>query len=139
MNYYKQTDSSNVSQIPAYHDGEGIFDVRKLFEKQFQLPIKAAIWELKPGSGEGIHRPGFAPDAKRPLIFVKGRQIQFQLEPTGRIELPTCCLRNGFPMFAVVRIGSISIQTDPMRKLLSSLTSQEVHRLWYTFWYKTLP
>jgi hypothetical protein len=39
----------------------------------------------------GTIRPGFAPDAIGPLIFDKGRQVQFQLEPTGRIELPTCC------------------------------------------------
>ena len=77
MNYYKQTDSSNISQIPAYHDGEGIFDVRKLFEKQFQMPIKAAIWELKPGSGEGMHRHGNDGELEEFYYFLEGEAIMY--------------------------------------------------------------
>ena len=49
MNYYKQRDSNNISRIPAYHKGEGTFDVCQLFEDEFRMPIKVAIWELGPG------------------------------------------------------------------------------------------
>ena len=56
MNYYKQKDSNNISQVPAHHEGEGTFDVCALFDKELQIPIKAQIWELNPGFSEGIHR-----------------------------------------------------------------------------------
>ena len=77
MNYYKQTDSSNISQIPAYHDGEGTFDVCQLFEKQFQLPIKAAIWELNPGASEGMHRHGDDQELEEFYYFVEGEAVMY--------------------------------------------------------------
>lgn len=55
MNYYKQNDSKNISQIPAHHEGEGIFDICSLFDQELKIPIKTQIWELKPGFSEGMH------------------------------------------------------------------------------------
>ena len=77
MNYYKQTDSSNVFQIPAYHDGDGTFDVCQLFENQFEMPIKAAIWELKPGAGEGMHRHGDDGEPEEFYYFLEGEAIMY--------------------------------------------------------------
>ena len=72
MNYYKQRDSSNISQIPAYHDGKGTFDVCQLFENQFQMPIKVAIWELKPGASEGMHRHSEDRELEEFYYFLEG-------------------------------------------------------------------
>ena len=77
MNYYKQTDSSNVFQIPAYHDGDGTFDVCQLFENKFEMPIKAAIWELKPGAGEGMHRHGDDGELEEFYYFLEGEAIMY--------------------------------------------------------------
>jgi mannose-6-phosphate isomerase-like protein (cupin superfamily) len=77
MNYYKQTDSSNVFQIPAYHDGDGTFDVCQLFENKFEMPIKAAIWELKPGGGEGMHRHGDDGELEEFYYFLEGEAIMY--------------------------------------------------------------
>ena len=77
MNYYKQTDSSNVFQIPAYHDGDGTFDVCQLFENKFEMPIKAAIWELKPGAGEGMHRHGDDGELEEFYYFLKGEATMY--------------------------------------------------------------
>ena len=77
MNYYKQTDSSNVFQIPAYHDGDGTFDVCQLFEDKFEMPIKAAIWELKSGAGEGMHRHGDDGELEEFYYFLEGEAIMY--------------------------------------------------------------
>tara|TARA_B100001964_G_scaffold149650_1_gene164831 strand:- start:1397 stop:1771 length:375 start_codon:yes stop_codon:yes gene_type:complete len=77
MNYYKQTDSSNVFQIPAYHDGDGTFDVCQLFENKFEMPIKTAIWELKPGAGEGMHRHGDDGELEEFYYFLEGEAIMY--------------------------------------------------------------
>ncbi len=77
MSYYKQTDSSNISQIPAYHDGKGTFDVCQLFEKQFQMPIKVAIWELKPGAGEGMHRHRDDRELEEFYYFLEGEAVMY--------------------------------------------------------------
>jgi mannose-6-phosphate isomerase-like protein (cupin superfamily) len=77
MNYYKQTDSSNVFQIPAYHDGDGTFDVCQLFENNFEMPIKAAIWELKPGAGEGMHRHGDDGELEEFYYFLEGEATMY--------------------------------------------------------------
>ena len=77
MNYYKQTDSNNISQIPAYHDGKGTFDVCQLFENQFQMPIKVAIWELKPGASEGMHRHGEDRELEEFYYFLEGEAVMY--------------------------------------------------------------
>ena len=66
-----------MSQIPAYHDGEGTFDVCQLFEKQFQMPIKAAIWEMKPGAGEGMHRHGDNRQLEEFYYFLEGEAVMY--------------------------------------------------------------
>ena len=58
MNYYKQTDKSNTYEYPAHHEGEGVFKICPLFDKELSLPIKMQIWTLNPGDSEGDHTHG---------------------------------------------------------------------------------
>ena len=58
MNYYKQTDKSNTYKYPAHHEGEGVFKICPLFDKELSLPIKMQIWTLNPGDSEGDHTHG---------------------------------------------------------------------------------
>ena len=53
--YYKESDSTGLRQVPAYHDGDGVFSTRPLFDAASRLPIKVQLWELPPGASEGGH------------------------------------------------------------------------------------
>ena len=39
------------------------------------MPIKAAIWELKPGAGEGMHRHGDDGELEEFYYFVEGEAV----------------------------------------------------------------
>ena len=77
MNYYKQRNSNNISRIPAYHKGEGTFDVCQLFEDEFRMPIKVAIWELGPGASEGMHRHGGNQALEEFYYFLEGKATMY--------------------------------------------------------------
>ena len=72
MNFYKQNDSKDINQIPAHHNGEGTFDVCKLFDQELKLPIKTQIWELSPGSSEGMHHHSGNSALEEFYYFIEG-------------------------------------------------------------------
>tara|TARA_B100000809_G_C14908070_1_gene448783 strand:+ start:77 stop:451 length:375 start_codon:yes stop_codon:yes gene_type:complete len=82
MNYYKQRESNNISRIPAYHKGEGSFDICQLFEDEFQMPIKAAIWELGHGASEGMHRHGGDHALEEFYYFLEGTATMYAGDET---------------------------------------------------------
>ena len=53
--HYKQSESEHARATPAWHDGDGVFSVSRLFEN---LPAPARLWiaEVEPGGSEGQHR-----------------------------------------------------------------------------------
>ncbi|MCH8207236.1 MAG: cupin domain-containing protein [Chloroflexi bacterium] len=53
--HYKENDSTGWIEIPAHHEGEGVFRTWHPFKDVSRLPIKMQLWELEPGASEGSH------------------------------------------------------------------------------------
>lgn len=53
--YWKQDESTAVTNMQVIHEGDGAIKTRALFDESLCLPIKVQIWELAPGVSEGGH------------------------------------------------------------------------------------
>ncbi len=52
---WKQSETADVVDTPAIHDGDGVITRRRFFRDATRLPVKVEIWELPPGASEGSH------------------------------------------------------------------------------------
>ena len=72
--YYRQSAATDVIEVPAYHDGEGVFKTRALFDDLSRLTVKMQVWELDSGVSEGSHTH----EGDRPL-----EEVYYFLHGTG--------------------------------------------------------
>ena len=53
--YCKQNESTDVSESPGIHGGDGVITRRGFFRGVSRLPVTIEVWELDPGVSEGRH------------------------------------------------------------------------------------
>ena len=53
--YRKESDATEVKEVPAIHHGDGVIKVRGFFQGASRLPVQFHVWELDPGVSEGDH------------------------------------------------------------------------------------
>ena len=54
---WKQNETVDVISTPAMHEGQGAVTRRRFFRDSTKLPVSIEVWELPPGSSEGLPRP----------------------------------------------------------------------------------
>lgn len=54
-NFFKENDSTEVRRIEGIHEGRGVIQVRSFFEGKSRLGTQFHVWDLEPGTSEGIH------------------------------------------------------------------------------------
>lgn len=71
--FYKENDSIRVKWVEGVHNGRGSIQIRSFFDKQSRLGTRLQVWELEPGTSEGIHIHQQDKPLEEIYYFLQGR------------------------------------------------------------------
>ena len=68
---WKQSETADVINTHAVHEGDGVITRRRFFRDATRLPVKVEIWELPPGASEGSHIHGGDDELEEFYYFIE--------------------------------------------------------------------
>ncbi|MCX5658794.1 MAG: cupin domain-containing protein [Planctomycetota bacterium] len=73
--YWKQSDSTDVRDWHAIHEGDGTIRVRSFFDGLGTTGVRMHLWELAPGVSEGDHIHAGDDNYEETYYFLNGRGV----------------------------------------------------------------
>ena len=74
---WKQSETADVIDTHAVHEGDGVITRRRFFRDATRLPVKVEIWELPPGASEGSHIHDGDDELEEFYYFIEGRGVMW--------------------------------------------------------------